>query len=129
MAKKRSATSLPSVEEMNRAMEPVVLRPYEDFDNHDVVRFCYEKHGSDLQPANSLEVVFQHRERGDRTEIRFRGVEITYFPLIAPWGDSEIVVQNKYLVQHEAPRAIEVRMRFCDGMEETLFWAGRVEAM
>lgn len=59
--------------------------------------------------------------------MRFRGVELVSFPIVVPSGDAEVVVQNKYLIQHEVPRALEVRMRSCDGMEETLFWAGSVE--
>lgn len=126
MANRKRSSKLPTHDEMMQAIDPLVLCHQEN-PEYEVVRFSYERGGTDRQPACSIDVVFQHRDSAEQTAIRFHGVELASFPFLAPSGDAEIVIQNKYLVQHEAPRALEVRLRYCDGMEETLFWAGNVE--
>lgn len=122
--------SIPTPTEIMSATAPLVLRDYEHSDAYDVVRFLYTLDDSRGKPIESIEIVYRHRETGERTGLRFRGVKLDGFFPISARDDAKLVVVNNALSRSKRvePRMLEVRYEVCDGVSEVLFWAGSVES-
>ena len=117
----------PNSAEVWQAASPVILRDFDDLSDARTIRFSYSREASESQPANSLLLILESTTSGKRCGLLFKGVEMEYFPLLTPWGDAQVLVQNRHLAQHESKKPLAVFMRFCDGMEEPLFLADSVE--
>jgi hypothetical protein len=118
--------SILTPEEMMSSASPLILCDWED-EELEVVRFSYVGDEDADQPKNSLLICFRDRRTNENTSLLFRNVEMTYFPIVTPWGDAQVLVQNKVLAQHETKKLLHVFMRWCDGMEEPIFRADWVE--
>lgn len=95
----------------------------------DITRFSYSRFETNEQPANSLLVTFNDPSTSTRTTLVFLGVKMHYFPLLTDWSDAQVIAQNRMNAQHEVSQPIEVFLKFCDDMQETLFWADAVQVV
>lgn len=123
--------TIPTPTEIMSEASPLVLRDVEHVDVFDVVRFLYLLDDSGGKPVESIEIVFRHRETGERTGLKFRGVKLDGFFPISHRDDAKLVVVNNALLSSKTAehRMLEVRYDVCDGVQETLFRAGSVESV
>jgi hypothetical protein len=123
--------TIPTPTEIMSASRPLALRDYEHADAFDVVRFLYALDDSSGKPVETIEIMFRHRQTGDRTGLRFHGVKLDGLFPISPRDDAKLVVVNNALSRSKRvePRMLEVRYEVCDGVSEVLFRAGGVESI
>lgn len=106
------------------AAEPLLLRDDCCRDQHEVVRFLYERAGS-RKPSHTIEIVCKHRGAKHYTGLRFRDVRLNTVAPLLYWPGDKLLVANHAICQsgHCGPRMLEIRYRDAGGF----FWAGSVE--
>lgn len=112
---------LPTPDQIWAAADPLTLGGEE----YEVTRFVYDRGRG--QGAATAEIVFEHRNTGERVCFRFRGVEPVWLPPVTLGPAEELTVVNATLRQWEGPGPLRVASGWMDEGDTVLFWAADAE--